>query len=92
MPTEFTRMRSPVDGTPAEIPSDAADVYAAKGWEPISGSRSYEQAAQELADAESAALAAAEAAQAALKPRAAKSKPQAPKTDAGQPGETAEKE
>jgi hypothetical protein len=91
MPTEFTRMTSPVDGTPAEIPSDAAEVYAARGWEPISGSRSYEQAAQEAADAQSAALAAAEVEAAAPKPKSAR-KAQAPKTDAGQPGETAEKE
>jgi len=90
MPTEFTRMSSPVDGTPAEIPSDAAEVYAARGWEPISDSRTYEQAAQEAADAQSAALEAAEV-EAAPKPRSAR-KAQPPKPDAGLPGETAEKE
>jgi len=53
----LTRCRHPELGTEAELPTDALGAWAARGWEPITESRSLETADVERIQAEEAAAA-----------------------------------
>jgi hypothetical protein len=55
MPNEFVKMRNPANGSVDEIPAGAADAYERKGFERLTGARSYAQADQERVEAELAA-------------------------------------
>ena len=56
-----TRCKHAEIGAEAELPTDALVAWQARGWEPISGSRSVEAAELERIDAENAAAAHVEA-------------------------------
>ena len=59
--SEVTRCRNAEINAEAELPTDALHAWRARGWEPISDSRTVEAADLERVDAENAAALAAPA-------------------------------
>ena len=59
--SEITRCRNAEINAEAELPTDALHAWRARGWEPISDSRTVEAADLERVDAENAAALAAPA-------------------------------
>lgn len=87
MSQQVTRCQHKETGHVAELPTDALAFYLARGWEPVTGSRSRSEAEAEAQAAEAAAAEKAAREARAVPPRSIR--PRTATTEARQPTDTA---